>query len=140
MFRKVFRSTLAISILSLSLAAIACVEEGNSVGVYPGAPDCCKGLELKPAPEGVYGSAGTCVKKSNCVEEGNSVGVYPGAPDCCKGLELEPPVPGVYGSAGTCVEIRNPPSINVNDSQILSKDPMPGIINLPSSGSSAAKQ
>ena len=140
MFTKVFRSIFAISILNISLAAIACVEEGKSVGVYPGAPSCCEGLAVKPAPEGVYGSAGTCVKKTNCVEEGKTVGVYPGAPDCCKGLDLQPPAPGVYGSTGTCVESRNPPSINVNDSRIQSKDPVPGIINSPSSGSSAAKQ
>ena len=65
MFTKVFRSILAISILNISLAAIARVEEGKSVGVYPGATDCCKGLELQPPAPGIYGSAGTCVESRN---------------------------------------------------------------------------
>ena len=122
------------------MAVLACVEEGKSVGVYPGAPTCCRGLELKPAPEDSYGSAGTCVKKANCVEEGKLVGVYPGAPTCCKGLELQPPAPGTYGSAGTCVESKNPPAVNVNDSRIQSKDSLPGKNNSQSKESTASKQ
>ena len=61
MFSKSFKFLITISIVSISLAGNACVEEGKSVGVYPNAPQCCKGLELQPAPPGVYGSAGTCV-------------------------------------------------------------------------------
>src|SRR5688500_11702497 len=104
MFAKFFKTIFAIFFLNISLATIACVEEGKSVGVYPSAPECCKGLKLKSVPEGVYGSAGTCVKKVDCVEEGKSVGVYPGAIDCCEGLKLKPAPEGVYGSAGTCVK------------------------------------
>ena len=86
------------------------------------------------------GTAGTCVKKANCVEEGDSVGVYPSAPDCCEGLTLKSAPEGLMGSAGTCVVSSNQPTINVNDSQIQSKDSMSGIKKSPSSGSSASKQ
>lgn len=109
MFSKSVTAIFCIFLLTMSLRAQeACVEEGRSVGVYPGAPDCCEELELKPAPKGTYGTAGICVKKKECVEEGNPVGVYPGAPACCKGLKLKPAPAGLYGSAGTCVESRHP--------------------------------
>lgn len=139
MFSKVFRTTLIITILSISLGAMACIGEGESVGNYPGAPDCCEGLTLKPAPEGVFGAIGTCERKATCLEEGESVGNYPGAPDCCEGLTLEPAPEGLMGSAGRCVS-KSLQTINVNDSRIQSKDPQPGFFSSPSSGSRAGRQ
>jgi hypothetical protein len=100
MFSKILKFTLGISLLNICLAADVCVKEGKNVGVYPKAPQCCKGLELQPPAAGILGTAGKCVKK--CVEHNGKVGVYPGAAQCCEGLKLIPPAKGILGSAGTC--------------------------------------
>lgn len=100
MLLKIFFLSAIVSFGNILFAAEACKTEGESVGVYPGAPSCCNGLEAQ-SPAGLYGSA-TCVKKKSCIEEGGSVGVYPGAPVCCDGLEAQSPV-SLYGSA-TCAK------------------------------------
>jgi hypothetical protein len=89
--------------LSLNAFALTCAGEGKSIAIYPGAPECCPGLELQPPPPGMLGTAGKCVKKKKCAGEGKSIAIYPGAPKCCSGLELQPPPPGMLGTAGKCV-------------------------------------
>ena len=113
MLLKVFFLSVIVSFCNILFAAEVCKTEGETVGVYPGAPSCCAGLEAQ-SPPGLYGSA-TCVKRKSCVEEGGSVGVYPGAPSCCDGLEAQSP-PGLYGSA-TCVKFQSPPASNINDTR-----------------------
>ena len=88
--------------LQSSFAEDNCVKAGDAVGVFPGAPSCCAGLELVPPPAGNYGSAGTCKSTKTCMLEGEAVVVYPNALGCCSGLELVPPPAGVLSSAGTC--------------------------------------
>ena len=63
MILKLVFSFLVISFLNISYAVDNCVKEGDTVGIYPGAPKCCEGLEGQ-SPPGVYGAA-TCVKNQS---------------------------------------------------------------------------
>lgn len=118
-----------IALMTFSLGTLAmaeCVKEGGWVGVYPNAPRCCEGLELKRPTDGRVGTAGQCVAKiqTNCVKKGDSVVLYPGAPKCCEGLVLKRPVDGRLGVAGTCVEKKDQVSEKMDDSdRSIQKDP-----------------
>lgn len=108
--------------VSASFAQSTCISEGDYVGVYPNAPQCCKGLEIQAPPEGTYGSAGKCIKKSKCVEEGGYVALFPNSPSCCTGLKLKPSPKGTYGSAGQCIQDSSKESLEVYDEDIDLKE------------------
>ncbi len=96
---------------------LACVQEGGSAGVYPGAPDCCQGLVRKVPTDGRIGGA-DCVKPEelNCVPEGAPKFVYPNAPNCCRGLSARrPSATSPIGFADVC--LRGAPQVQVNNSE-----------------------
>ena len=100
MIYKLIFSLIILSCFNILLASSDCIKKGETVGVYPGAPRCCKGLEAKSPPR-VYGTA-VCVEVQSCKKKGETVVIYPRAPKCCEGLEAKSS-PGVYGSA-VCIE------------------------------------
>ncbi|MBL7665224.1 MAG: hypothetical protein JNM93_08825 [Bacteriovoracaceae bacterium] len=51
-------------LLSSPLLASDCIKEGESVPVYPGAPNCCQGLHFEAPANNLLGFSGSCEKNT----------------------------------------------------------------------------